>query len=111
MRAPTRQKFTRRLSESKILAVITVPVSSGIAMPGPSANARDHARRFREEEEKTNVKEEAAPAEDSDEEEEPVKPAARVARSLRCQVTDSPEFRLRRKPTTVTTLTVTMRKT
>merc|ERR1711865_490056 len=50
----------------------------GIAMPGPSANARDHARRFREEEEKTNVKEEAAPAEDSDEEEEPVKPAARV---------------------------------
>merc|ERR1740117_608526 len=63
----------------------------GISMPGPSANARDHARRFREEEEKTNVKEEAAPAEDSDEEEaddsddsdsddeeEPVKPAARV---------------------------------
>ena len=109
MRAPTRQKFIHRLSESKVLAVITVPVSSGIAMPGPSANARDHARRFREEEEKSNHKEEAAPAEDSDEEEEPVKPAARVARSLRCQVTDSQEFRSRRKLTTVTTL-VTMRK-
>jgi hypothetical protein len=49
----------------------------GISIPGPSANARDQAKRFRQDEENSQAKEEevAAPEDSDDDEEKPSQPA------------------------------------